>query len=284
MRILIVGGSGLVGHHLARDLEQMLEPGSIILTTYHSHPLKNGLQLDMSSSDSLSNCLAVSAPDAIIWLAGSKNVSLLEQNPALSFALNERPIQLLIDLLDKTDARPRIIYLSSDYIYSGRRGNYRDDDPQHPNTVYGKSKVKAEAMLLASGLDCVALRTAAIMSRHGGFLGWLIKELAHGQSVSLFDNIFFSPTPPLLLSRAIHYLLSTDTDRRQVNFAGPKVSRYEIGHHLCRSFNFPVSLIQQCSTDFTGSTLQQDLSLITSDNLRHLVPIIPDDFSPVTCS
>ena len=284
MKILIIGASGLIGRHLVHDLRVSFGSRASIRGTYHSHPFENGIALDITDYGGIARCLVEQAPDIVIWLAGSKNVNLLEHDASQSIALNETPVRNLVTILTGFQHQPRLIYLSSDYVFCGRTGGYLDNDVCQPNTVYGLSKVLAEDMLMGSGLNAICLRTAAVMSKHGGFLGWLLRELDTGNSVSLFENTIFSPTPPLLLSNAIRYLCLIDSPPRVLNFAGPPMSRYSFGRKISERFGYNPNLIRGAKVNFSSSTLHPDLSLVTSGALAKLAPKSIADFSNETCS
>lgn len=284
MRILIVGASGMVGGHLLRDLRQSLGRRASILGTYHTNAIDDGIPLDIRDSHAVERCLTESKPDATIWLAGLKNVPQLEREPELSSAINESPIHRAVESLAAVVPNSRLIYLSSDYVFRGKRGGYRDTDQRLPDTAYGRSKVFAEDVVMNSGLDAVCVRTAAIMSMNGGFLRWLLNELAASKPVSLFSNTIFSPTPPSYLSRAFQYLLEAGTMSPAVNFAGPPLSRYSMGRYFCARFGYAQELVHEAMVDLSNSTLHANLSLVTSDELEHLAPHSIDDFTPETCA
>lgn len=262
----------------------MTAAGEQVIATYHHHPIEGGVPLDITDTALLAERISATRPDAIIWLAGSKDVGRLEREPAFSEAINETPIRRLLDILHTMPVAPRLIYLSTDYVYCGRHGQYRDDDIRQPGTVYGRSKLAAESMILDSGLDAVVLRTSAVMSSHAGFLAWLLGELKNGRQVSLFGNATFSPTPPIHLSRALHFLLSAPFSRCSLNFAGPAVTRYDMGRRACEAFELPVELVRETAMDFSSSTFRPDLSLVTSSGLAHLAPAGLADFTPESCA
>jgi dTDP-4-dehydrorhamnose reductase len=283
MRVLIVGASGMIGRHLLRDLP-VIDPAIDVIGTYNSHPMPQGIAMDITDIDSISRGIAESRADAILWLAGSKDVAALERAPDLSVNLNDRPIANLISLLSTSSKRSRLIYISSDYVFPGQQGRYRDCDSLAPDTVYGRSKQRAEQLIGEALPESTALRTSAVMSSQGGFLAWLTSELQSGNAVTLFDNTAFSPTPPLYLSRAIAGLLRDESLSGPLNFAGPRTTRYAFGRRVCEMFGFSPTLIQPAQVDFAKSLLKPDLSLLTSDSLLAYAPSSLDAFAPETCS
>ncbi|MBP8232610.1 sugar nucleotide-binding protein [Rhizorhabdus sp.] len=283
MRVLIVGASGMIGRHLLRDIP-MIAPAIEVIGTYNSHALPQGIAMDITDVDSIARGIAESKADIILWLAGSKDVAALERTPDLSLSLNERPIVDLISLLGSSSTQPRLIYISSDYVFAGRKGHYRDCDDTAPDTVYGLSKQRAEHLIATALPGSTALRTSAVMSSQGGFLAWLMGELRSGNQVTLFDNAAFSPTPPLCLSRAVVALLRDDSLSGPLNFAGPRTTRFDFGKRVCEMFGFSASLIQPAQVDFAKSLLKPDLSLLTSERLSAYAPDTLDAFAPETCS
>ena len=284
MRILIIGGSGQIGKHLDKDLRKLLTPSATVLSTYYANRIEPGLYIDITSAEDLKSCISITKPNKIIWLAGSKNVQLLEKEPHMSLIMNEAPIRNLLNILGAMAVPPDLIYVSSDYVFCGQKGSYRDTDERHPTTIYGRSKKLVEDMITQSGLNCIVLRTSAVMSQNGGFLAWFLGELKEERQVSLFNNTFFSPTPPLFLSRAIQLILEEKLDQKILNFAGPKTTRLEIGLHLSREFGFGTDLIKSETADLSTTTFHPDFSLITSSELSHLAPKTLTAFSPETCT
>ncbi len=283
MRVLIVGASGMIGRHLLRDIP-MIDPAIEVVGTYNSHPLPRGIAMDITDIDSIKRGVAESKADIILWLAGSKDVAALERTPELSLRLNERPIADLISLIASSSIAPRLIYISSDYVFAGRKGQYSDSDGTAPDTVYGLSKQRAEHLIASALPGSTSLRTSAVMSSQGGFFAWLTSELRNGNPVTLFDNAAFSPTPPLCLSRAIVALLRDESLTGTLNFAGPRTTRFNFGKHVCEMFGFSASLIQPAQVDFAQSLLKPDLSLLTSERLSTYAPDTLDAFAPETCS
>lgn len=283
MKLLIVGASGVVGRHLLRDLQLHFGDGAEVNGTFHTNTIPHGISLDITDAESVARCVQQYNADTIVWLAGSKNVGLLEKDPTVGTELNEKPVASLVASLKDQRSAPKIIYLSSDYVFGGGTGQYHDVDPVGPSTVYGHSKVTAEKILLQSQLDVVCLRTSAIMSLQGGFLTWLLTELRAGRDVPLFRNTMFSPTPAAFLTAAVTRICDLPYGQRVLNFAGPRMSRFEFGRAICTAYGFPSALIQSAEVDLGASTLQSDLSLSTSTILADLAPASIADFASENC-
>lgn len=271
MKIAVVGASGLVGSSLLEDLQQFL-PNADVKGTYHAHPFKNGVALDITRQEEISRFIKEFAPDVVIWLAGSKNLSQLESNPQLGMLLNERPVLELLKVLEVSPKPTKLIFISSDYVFDGQSGGYRSTDSRSPRTAYGKSKLLVENMLSASSVDSVCLRTSAIMNPRGGFMGWILNQLEGDGVISLYSNTIFSPTPSSSFNQAICRIIERSLWKGVLHFAGPAVSRYDFGCKVVGFIGKKSTRIKPELADIEHSTFHKDLSLVTSDELLDLVP------------
>lgn len=85
------------------------------------------------------------APDLIIHCAGICDVETCETSPDFAYSVNVDGTAILVD---HAPASTRIVYLSSDHVFSGDTGPYREDSPTDPVSVYGKTRVTAEKLVL----------------------------------------------------------------------------------------------------------------------------------------
>lgn len=272
MNIAVVGASGLIGRGLMKHISKYLKMDCQIVGTYHKTPFIGGKHIDITSQNSLNSLINELSPQTIIWLSGSKELKLLELNSEVSTRLNETPIDDIIDIITKREIKPRFIYISSDYVFDGIKGNYSSDEPCCPDTVYGKSKVYAESKLRKANINYVSLRTSAVMSLNGGFLGWLIKQNEGAQVIELFENTIFSPTPSISLCKAVAHIINSPELKGVMHFAGEATSRYDFGRWIISQLGGDTSKLIPISADITHSTFHKDLSLKTSSELLLLKP------------
>lgn len=209
-------------------------------------------------------------PDIVIHAAGQKDISFCESHSAEAFAINCIATENVARFFG---AKSRIFYISTDYVFDGRAGNYAEDDAPSPLTVYGKSKLAGEQQgLKIAGKNFTVIRTAALYNDNSKFIEYLTDNLSSGQAVSCFTDTFYSPTYYADLLTLIERLLSSEYDRQIYHVCGSRTSRFEFAISVAQAFNYDSALIQSAIRPSENWFLLPDLSLnsITSQTLlRH---------------
>lgn len=130
-----------------------------------------GIHLDDELA--VAQLFAEERPSTIVHCAGVCDVEKCEQSPEFAYSVNVDGARILADYAPD-DAR--IIYCSSDHVFGGDRGPYFEDSPPHPISVYGKTRVAAERLLLARP-NTLILRTGLWIGPSAtgriGHLDWL---------------------------------------------------------------------------------------------------------------
>jgi dTDP-4-dehydrorhamnose reductase len=120
VRILLTGGSGLLGTELAGSGADLVAPSRD--------------ELDITDSEAVARYVASQAPDVILHAAAVTNNRDIEADPASALDVNIRgTANLAIACLN---TRIRLVYLSTDYVYRGDRGDYTEDDELLPCNLY----------------------------------------------------------------------------------------------------------------------------------------------------
>ena len=144
MRVLIIGGSGFIGRYLRRQLIQ--KSGFDVTSTYDSRAPKDTDQswysLEITDHHRLDQIFLEVRPNVVVLLAAIADVKTVEMGQERATEVNVDGARQVSRLC--TQHHARLIYLSSEYVFRGDRGNYQEDDPPDPNTHYGRTKWQAE--------------------------------------------------------------------------------------------------------------------------------------------
>jgi dTDP-4-dehydrorhamnose reductase len=209
MRILILGGDGMLGHQLFKHLKRSQD---VCVTLHQSLAFYSNLGLfnasnayvgvDLQSLNSLVKVLADFHPQVIINAAGIIKQRLTPGDTISYLEINSLFPHRLAALCKAISAR--LILLSTDCVFSGRKGNYTEADYPDAEDLYGRSKLLGEV----NDDHCLTLRTSMIgkeLYRKKSLLEWF---LAQKGPVEGYKNAIFTGFTTLELSRIIEMMIT----------------------------------------------------------------------------
>ncbi|MBF0545911.1 MAG: sugar nucleotide-binding protein [Candidatus Riflebacteria bacterium] len=271
MKLLIIGASSFLGNHLY-DFFQGKKDFSTFGTYFKNKTKSDFLYFDALNKDQVSSTLSELRPDHIIVLSGNKNLKQCELDYEKAYSLNFCPAKNVAEAVSENNLKSRIIFFSSDYVFEGSKGYYSDSDECFPKTNYGKTKLLAETFLLKSPVRMKILRTSAVMGKGGLFFEWLISALKKEKRLSMFTNVFFTPTPINFLCEGIDFLVSRfdEIEQKVIHLVGElRLNRFEFAK-ICQinlgNFN---TLLEPAMEDTSTSLFKHDLSMIQSEILKN---------------
>ena len=141
------------------------------------------------------------APNAVVNAVGIVKQRADAKNSVISIEVNSLLPHRLGDLCAKTDTR--LVHMSTDCVFSGKKGGYREEDPPDAEDLYGRSKLLGEV----SGRRCLTIRTSIIgreLDRKTGLLEWF---LAQRGTVKGYRNAIFSGFTTIEMARIIESVL-----------------------------------------------------------------------------
>ena len=226
-KILIIGASGFVGAHLYKYLNSLKKYE--LIGTYYSQNKKELIFLDYSNKKSLIKTLENVKPNIVIWSAGEKNMSRTENDISFSIKENIEPIKTLVKWHKSVKfLNPHLLFLSSDYVFSGRKGNYTNKDVPDPQTKYGLSKYYSELAILQNSTNFCILRVGGIIGEGGRFFDWIYDEIKNHKSIELYLE-YFSPTPITTLCMAIRLVIENNLQGIFHISGNKRLSKFKFG-------------------------------------------------------
>jgi len=247
-RLLITGASGLLGGHLLHQAR----PGWQVLPLCHQHPMNDpaARPLDLKRSIELEASIEQFRPDVIIHAAANANLDDCERNREAATAVNADATATLARCARAVHAR--LIFISTDMVFDGLAGDYRETDPPRPISHYGATKMLAEQATAATIENHVIVRSALIYGRsiEGGhsFSQWMEDRLKKGDPVPLYFDQYRTPILVANLAEAI-LELAAGSFTGILHLGGDRIDRYTFGEQLCRLAGYPVRLLQKVSMD-----------------------------------
>lgn len=204
MRILVLGGDGMLGHQLLRTLGPAHE---VKVTLRHALAEYSGCGLfgvanayggiDARAPEALREVFAQFRPEAVVNAVGLVTQRAGEQDIVSHIEINALFPHRLWSLCREHGAR--LVHVSTDAVFSGARGGYREDDPPDPVDTYGRCKLLGEV----TGAGALTLRTAIIglgLTRRTGLIDWFLQQR---DEVKGYRNAVFSGVTAKELARVI---------------------------------------------------------------------------------
>lgn len=199
--ILTTGSNGLLGQKLT---EKILTEGRVKLVAtskgINRYPVKAGYEyaeMDILNQQQVEEVINKYQPDAIIHTAAMTNVDTAEADKELCYQLNVVAVQNLLSLCEEKNIQ--LIHLSTDFVFDGEEGPYKEDDPVNPVSYYGESKVLAEEIIKKSTVNWVVIRTILVygitndMSRSNIVL-WAKSALEKRLPINVVNDQWRMPT------------------------------------------------------------------------------------------
>ena len=252
MRVLIVGASGFIGHHLRRRLTQNTDlevtgtynaraPGDIDNSWY---------ALEITDYRRLDQIFQRVMPEVVVLLAAIADVKTAETNPERATNVNVNGARNVSRLC--TEYNARLVFLSSEYVFEGDSGNYKEDEEPSPNTQYGRTKCQAEMAIAEEACDWSIIRTSVVF-------GWpitgrrniatvIIDRLKDGKTFEGDANTYRSPIYVDHLTEGITQLVK-DYQPGTFHIAGADwMNMYQFGLAVAEVFELDNTLVTQVPT------------------------------------
>jgi dTDP-4-dehydrorhamnose reductase len=245
MRILVLGGDGMLGHQLFKTLSSKHDVRVTLrqrLSAYRDFNLfhaENAYEaVDVGSLDRIIDVLGEFRPEAVVNAVGIVKQRSTAKESVPSLEINSLFPHRLAGLCKA--AGVRMVHMSTDCVFSGRKGRYRETDVSDAEDLYGRTKYLGEVY----ESHCVTLRTSIIgkeLSRKQGLLEWFMSQRG---SVQGFTNALFSGFTTLELSRIIEKILTEYPEKGGLyHVSSDPISKFDLLTLLKRKMGLRIEIV-----------------------------------------
>ena len=255
MKILITGSNGLLGQKILHKL-RIDDRVELIATSRGKNRVSVGsgytyFSLDITNKKLVSKIILEQRPRVVINTAAMTNVDLCEHETKACNILNVDAVKYLADACQKIDAH--LIHISTDFIFDGKNGPYREEDEPNPLSYYGLSKLKSEQLLYKHNVRWTILRTIIVFGvgenlSKGNIVLWAKGALEKGDPLNIIDDQFRAPTLAEDLADAC--ILAANKKAFGIFNASGKdiMSIYEIVETTARHYGYSTENLNKIST------------------------------------
>jgi len=270
--ILITGASGQLGMSLKRIFNSKYE---IISTTGNNNPTGSSMHLDVTNPMLFKEVMETTNPDLVINLAALTNVDLCEKNPELAYSINIGGMDNLVNAF-----KGPIIHVSTDYVFDGEDGPYKEEDTTNPLNVYGLSKLESEKLLLDHTENSLVIRSNVLYDysskSEASFLNWVVDSLTQEKEINIVEDQWNNPTWTGSLAVVIDRAIDTQLTGLVHWGDGDLVSRFDFANKIADVFNLKKSLIKPILTSELNQTAKRPLkSGLKSDYAQNILNLEP---------
>jgi dTDP-4-dehydrorhamnose reductase len=252
--LVITGASGLLGASLllhARDLGK--SAAGICHRNVLRVPGATIHAVDLTDQRAACEVLTDLRPSWIIHCAAATNVDWCEEHPGEAEQINTRAAAFLAGLARELTAR--LVYISTDAVFDGRKGNYSEDDQPSPVNAYARSKLFGEREVLRLCPSALVVRVNIYgwnAQMKLSLAEWMLEQLAAGNEVPGFTDVHF--TPMLVNDLAEILLTMLDCDLAGIYHVGgsSRVSKFEFARRVASIFGFRPEQVQQARATEAG--------------------------------
>jgi dTDP-4-dehydrorhamnose reductase len=249
--MLIIGGSGLVGSTL---IEYANNHYDVHITTNKNEIKFNASKITkidfFEDQTSIIKLIKKLNPDFVINMVAHPSVDMCESDHALADLLH---VKIPSDIaLACKDIDSKLIQFSTDAVFDGKLNKkYTEDNEPNPVNYYGKTRLRAEKIILETSRKNVVLRTAVIYGWHkrSRFSDWIVQSLRVKKIVDPHMDQYNTPTLVDDLAQAILKICKMDVSGLYHAVGKTCLSRYEFAQVLAEKFGLDTNLIKPVTSE-----------------------------------
>jgi dTDP-4-dehydrorhamnose reductase len=284
MRILITGASGLLGANLALEAAAL---GHQVFGQAHRQRLEttafSALTADLTEQGAFEQLFVRARPDWVIHCAAVANLEDCERDPGLAERLNAHVPGKLAEVCRQGGAR--LLHISTDAVFDGQRGGYRESDIPNPQNVYAQTKLDGERAVAQADPQALIARVNLFgYSPSGGrsLAEFFLYNLIAGNPLKGFTDVVFCPLLVNDIAAIFFRMLEKGLKGLYHVFGSECLSKYDFGVRIAGRFGLDPALIAPVSVADGGLAAARSPNLsMDIHKLSRDLGQAPPSFSPM---
>lgn len=283
--MFITGASGMLGSNLAWFFRKQYALTGAFNTCPVTLPGVDMVQVDLTDFSVVQSRIRAARPEVVVHCAGRVDMDRMETDREGARKANVLATRHVAEAC--ADAGAKLVYISTDAVYSGGPGPHGEGEPPAPVNVYGRTKLEGELEALQCS-DALVLRTNifGLNIRDRRSLGeWFLEALSSGGSCTGFTDAICSTMYTFLFADVLASCLEQDLSGVYNSASCDHCSKYEFGRRLAEAAGYDPEQVRPGSladADFVA-TRGRDLSLDVSKLEKALEKPLPTITESIAC-
>ena len=243
---VVVLGIGFLGGYVLDTLK--INGISSEGTNYQN--ISNSIKLNAVNIEEVEKYLISVKPETVINCVGIGDIDFLEKNPTIAYKINSDSAKNIAKICNKLGIY--MIHISTDSVFDGQTGMYKENDKVNPLNIYTKSKIIAEDYVQDNAKNSVIIRTNfyGFDKKNRWFFNWIINSLSSGKKITGFTDLIFNPLEIFNLSNLLIELTTIKHEGILHLSSNDFLSKYDFIMKVASVFNFDKSLIVKGNSSF----------------------------------
>jgi dTDP-4-dehydrorhamnose reductase len=268
LKLLVTGASGLYGSKLAE------------IATARSYEVYSGfsrdqpaygtsIQFDVSDKNRVAQIFKEIDPEVVVHAAALTDVDKCEMNKELAWKINVEGTRNIVEAVKATNVF--LVYISTDYVFNGEKGLYKEADKPDPINYYGLTKLKAEGIVTDFADECCVARASVVYGStlaagKVNFALWVLNKLKRNEQARIVADQWNSPTLNINMAEMTLEIIERKLTGTFHLCGATRISRYDFAKQIASSFYLDSNLIcSAASAEFSWAAQRpRDSSLDTA--------------------
>lgn len=269
-KLLITGGTGTLGSHLVRQAVASNHWDAVHSTYYTLNPNYHKVFWHyLDARNLIRSLLEKIQPDTIIHTLAMSSPDECEKKKLDSWQINVETVKEIIQYCHHYSAR--LVFTSTDLVFDGNKGNYKEEDVPNPINFYGDTKYEAEKEILETGSQSrnlvvrLSLLYGPNLNLRPNYFHQMVKALFLQQPLELFEDQYRTVLSVSNAAECLLELVKSDVSGL-LHLGGPeRINRYEFGLRLAENLKLSANHLKPVKMDSSRLTARRpaDVSLVS---------------------